>query len=361
MQTLQETEAYLAKQHNRKFCKITGSGTTALYLLLKTRNIANQRVALPNNVCLNVLLPIYFAGAKPVFVDSDKETLGVDIDQVPSDIDTLIAVHAYGNIYDLEKTHAFCTAHTVLYIEDVAIAQGITHNDQIVGSFGEVAVLSFGSGKILDIGHGGAILTDNELIYQQICEELEKLPQFSEANREQITQIGRQHTKLYNIDYGQSLNDHYEAFKSLCMAHQSDYLYQFDEQYLEPLQQALAELDQRLAWRQQNAHYLQKKFTHANLPSIKILEPKYGSAYWRFNIFVETHRDELFKYLLSKKYKVSSWQHSVDKLFEPETVTTPMSAWIEDRIINLWVNEDIDPSYLDAISDDIIRFLQQKA
>ena len=107
--------------------------------------------------------------------------------------------------------------------------------------------------------------------------------------------------------------------------------------------------------------YLEVIFKNSNLNCIKILKPKYDSSFWRFNIFIEDYRDELFTYLLSKKYKVSSWYHSVDLLFEERILLeTPVSDWIGKNIINIWVNEDIEKDYLDNISNDIINFLKER-
>ncbi|MCH9739648.1 MAG: DegT/DnrJ/EryC1/StrS family aminotransferase [Epsilonproteobacteria bacterium] len=361
MTTVEDIEKKLALLHGKAYCKLVGNGTTAIYLSLLAQNLSNQKVALPNNVCMNVVLPIYFSNNSPVFIDIEKETLGLDTELLKEySIDTLIAVHSYGNIYKIEETEQYCKENNIFFIEDVAIAQGMQYKEQPLGSFGDISILSFGAGKMLDIGHGGAILTDNQELYNRILIHLEDLEMFDPLNATTVGTIGREHTRLYNIDYGASLNKYHQEFKALCLKNKKHYLYKFDSAYLEPLEKAIENLETLLDTRQENARYLNHKFKAAKLNSIKILEPKNGSAYWRFNLFVEKYRDELFAYLLSKKYKVSSWQHSVDVLFEENRVNTPVSDWVGRNIINFWVNEDIDKSYLDNISNDIIEFLKGK-
>lgn len=357
---MNQLEIRLSNLHNRKYCKLTGNGTTAIYLALLSQNYKNKKIAIPNNVCMNVILPIYFSENQPFFIDIEKDTLGLDITKLQGkEIDSVIAVHGYGNICNIKTIQEYCQEKGVFLIEDVAVAQGLNFEDKLLGSFGDVSILSFGSGKNIDIEHGGAILTDDEEIFQSIKEYLATLPDFSIEKEKALDDISKQHTKLYNIDYGKSLNKHHQEFKRLCLDNKDNFLFKFDNSFFDKLNSSLDNLDKFISIRQKNAEYLKNRFE--NVQGIKVLEPKYDSSYWRFNIFVENYRDELFKYLLSKKYKVSSWYHSIDLLFEKRMgLDTTISDWVSENIINIWVNEEIDQNYLDDISEDIIRFLKEK-
>ena len=359
---MNSSERYLAKIHQRKYCLLVGNGTTAIYLVLKSQKIENMVVAIPNNVCMNVLLPIYFSNNTPLFVDIEKSTLGIDISGLTGDsCDALIAVHAYGNVCNIQGIQNFCRQNGIFMIEDVAVAQGLSIEDESLGSFGDVSILSFGSGKVIDIGHGGAILTDSDIIYSRLVDELEKLKEYDAFDEEHIDNISKTHTKLYNIDYGKSLNLHYEEFRSLCIKNKVHFLYKFSDSFIDILMNKLSNIKLLLEGRKKNAEYLNRVFGDSGLESLQVIQPEKGSAYWRFNIFVEFFRDELFTFLLQKKYKVSSWYHSIDLLFEPRgRVDTPMSDWIGEHIINIWVNEDIDLEYLENISYDIIMFLKER-
>jgi len=357
---MNQLEKRLANLHHRKYCKLTGNGTTALYLALLSKGYKNKKIAIPNNVCMNVILPIYFSENIPVFIDIEKYTLGLDITKLQDiEIDSLIAVHGYGNICNINSIEEYCKEKNTFLIEDVAVAQGLSIENKPLGSFGDASILSFGSGKNIDIEHGGAILTDDEKIFKNIKENLSTLPDFLIEKEKVIDEISKYHTKLYNIDYGKSLNKHHQEFKSICLQKKDSFLYKFDDSFSLQLHNSLDNLENLIFLRNKNAEYLKNRFK--NIRGITILEPKYGSSYWRFNIFVENYRDELFKYLLSKKYKVSSWYHSVDLLFEKRmNLDTPISDWVSENIINIWVNEEIDQNYLDDISEDIIRFLKER-
>lgn len=353
-----ELEKKLAAIHGRKYCILTGSGTCAIYLALKSKNYTNKIIALPNNACINVVLAVLFSGNKPLFLDVEDETFGINIELIKQyRIDAIIAVHAYGNICNIEHIAKYAYDNDIFLIEDAALAQGAKLNNRVIGSFGDISVLSFGSGKNIDIGHGGALLTDNEDVYSLAVNENCKLNYFNSENEKVIENISKAHTKLYNIDYGKNLLAHKESFYNLCINGRQYFLYKFSDEYLDKLDFALTSLEKLLLTRQQNALYLKNIFK--DFKAIKIFEPKFGSTFWRFNIFIKTNRDILFSYLLSKKYKVSSWNHSLDKLFDGCAQTkTPISDYIDQSIINIWVNEDISKTYLEDISSDIISFIK---
>ena len=70
-------------------------------------------------------------------------------------------------------------------------------------------------------------------------------------------------------------------------------------------------------------------------------------------------RNKLFKYLLGKGYRVSSWYPSVDIFFhlrKDKPVKTPNSDWVGNHIVNIWVNDEVDDNYLYNISQDILKF-----
>jgi len=97
-----------------------------------------------------------------------------------------------------------------------------------------------------------------------------------------------------------------------------------------------------------------------NAENIEFFIPSEGSVFWRFNLFVE-NRNRLLKNLLKRKYKVSSWQPSVDffcGLRSDRKVNTPISDWVGEHILNLWVNHEIDDLYLQKITQEIIKFDQ---
>ena len=71
---------------------------------------------------------------------------------------------------------------------------------------------------------------------------------------------------------------------------------------------------------------------------------------------MDNNRDQLLNSLLNEQLKISSWYPSVDLFFERRSqslVETPISDEISSKILNVWINESVDESYLSAVSGRI--------
>ena len=73
------TERLLCEKHARKYCYLVGNGTTALYLGIKVLGINNGSIAIPNNVCPNVVMAVYFSGNTPVYIELKKVHKGCQL------------------------------------------------------------------------------------------------------------------------------------------------------------------------------------------------------------------------------------------------------------------------------------------
>jgi len=106
--------------------------------------------------------PIIQAGCIPVFVDSEMLTFNADLAQLQAALSpktkAVILAHTLGNPYDAERVRAFCREHGLWMIEDTCDAVGATWNGQQVGTFGDIATVSFYPAHHLTMGEGGAVL-----------------------------------------------------------------------------------------------------------------------------------------------------------------------------------------------------------
>jgi CDP-6-deoxy-D-xylo-4-hexulose-3-dehydrase len=107
--------------------------------------------------------PIVQAGCVPVFVDSELATYNADITQFERALSpktkAVIIAHTLGNPYDPEAVRTFCRANNLWMIEDTCDAVGATWNGQRVGTFGDLATVSFYPAHHLTMGEGGAVMT----------------------------------------------------------------------------------------------------------------------------------------------------------------------------------------------------------
>ena len=111
------------------------------------------------------IAPILQTGAVPVFVDSNPHTWNVDPELLPlalsSKTRAVILAHTLGMPYDARAIAAFCREHDLWLIEDCCDALGAEWNGQPVGTFGDVATLSFYPAHHITTGEGGAVLTND--------------------------------------------------------------------------------------------------------------------------------------------------------------------------------------------------------
>jgi CDP-6-deoxy-D-xylo-4-hexulose-3-dehydrase len=106
--------------------------------------------------------PIVQAGCIPVFVDSELVTYNADLSQFERALSpktkAVIIAHTLGNPYDPEAVRDFCRTHDLWMIEDTCDAVGATWNGQQVGTFGDLATVSFYPAHHLTMGEGGAVM-----------------------------------------------------------------------------------------------------------------------------------------------------------------------------------------------------------
>jgi CDP-4-dehydro-6-deoxyglucose reductase, E1 len=109
--------------------------------------------------------PIVQNGLVPVFVDCEPGTYNLDPAQLELALSdrtrALFFAHILGNPADMDPVMAFARAHDLYVIEDVCEAMGSTYDNQAVGTFGDLATLSFYPAHHITTGEGGAVITDD--------------------------------------------------------------------------------------------------------------------------------------------------------------------------------------------------------
>jgi CDP-6-deoxy-D-xylo-4-hexulose-3-dehydrase len=100
----------------------------------------------------------------PVFVDVTLPTYEIDVSQLEAarseKTKAVIVAHTLGNVFDLDAVTAFVRKHNLWLIEDCCDALGSTWKGRQVGTFGDIATISFYPAHHITMGEGGAVLTD---------------------------------------------------------------------------------------------------------------------------------------------------------------------------------------------------------
>jgi perosamine synthetase len=143
------------------------SGTSGLFLAMLALGIGqgDEVITTPFTFIASAT-SIMMAGATPVFVDIDPETLNIDPAKIESRITpatkAILPVEVFGNPAGLDKVCEIARKHNLMVIEDACEALGSVLNGKKVGTFGTVSVFGFYPNKQITTGEGGMILTDDD-------------------------------------------------------------------------------------------------------------------------------------------------------------------------------------------------------
>jgi CDP-6-deoxy-D-xylo-4-hexulose-3-dehydrase len=110
--------------------------------------------------------PILQFGAVPVFVDIELGTYNIDASLIENAITpktkAIMLAHTLGNPFNLEVVTELCKKYKLWLVEDCCDALGSTYHGQLVGTFGDIATLSFYPAHHITMGEGGAVFTNSD-------------------------------------------------------------------------------------------------------------------------------------------------------------------------------------------------------
>lgn len=157
-------ERILSAQYGVTQVHLTDSGTSALTLAMLSaiRATGRNRVALPGYCCYDLVTALNGAGAGVMLYDIDPATLGpvwssldVVLEAGPA---AVVVAHLFGLPVDIPRILEAAEPRGVVVIEDNAQGIGAAFRGRPLGTWGQLRVLSFGRGKGLTAGRGGALL-----------------------------------------------------------------------------------------------------------------------------------------------------------------------------------------------------------
>ncbi len=167
-------EQRLAKYLGVQYLITVNSGSSANLVAFSTLTSPRlgERAIKPGDEVIGVAAgfpttvnPILQFGAVPVFVDVDLATHNVDASKIEAAISpktkAIMLAHSLGNPFNLDVVTALCKKYELWLIEDCCDALGATYNGQMVGTFGDIATLSFYPAHHITMGEGGAVFTNN--------------------------------------------------------------------------------------------------------------------------------------------------------------------------------------------------------
>lgn len=170
-------EKEFAKFMNQSYCLLTNSGSSANLLALSslTSPHLKEKRLKPGDEVITVAAgfpttvnPIIQNGLVPVFVDVNLNDFCIDVKQMEKawspKVKAVMLAHTLGNPFNLKKVTEFVKKHNLWFIEDCCDAVGSTYNGKMVGTFGDLATVSFYPAHHITMGEGGAVLTGSPLL-----------------------------------------------------------------------------------------------------------------------------------------------------------------------------------------------------
>ena len=170
-QTRKFEDAY-RKLTGARHCLATANGTSALYVSLNALGIEpGDEVIVPPYTFIATINVVLRQHALPVFVDTNINTFQIDANKIEAAISprtkAIMPVHLGGSACDLDAILSVSRKHGIPVIEDACQAHLAEWRDRKVGTYGKAGCFSFQASKNLNSGEGGAILTDDEELYER--------------------------------------------------------------------------------------------------------------------------------------------------------------------------------------------------
>ena len=183
------TEGRWAKQFESDFKKFLGvryvslvnSGSSANLVALSslTSRVFGEKRLKPGDEFITTAVafpttvnPGILYGLKPVFIDSDLDTLNASTDQLEKAVSKktklIMMAHTLGKPYNLDKVMKLVKKYNLWLIEDCCDALGSRYDGKMLGTFGHLATFSFYPAHQITMGEGGAVITNNPLIHRSI-------------------------------------------------------------------------------------------------------------------------------------------------------------------------------------------------
>ena len=183
-----EFENQIASFCGAKYAVATVNGTAALHTALLLCDVDRDSEVLTQALTfIATANAISYTGANPVFIDVDKDTMGMSPKALKDWLDTNTAIkrgqrvniktgarisacmpmHTFGLPARIEEIAAICREYGVPLVEDAAESLGSHTKNRHTGTYGDMAAFSFNGNKIITTGGGGMIVTDDQELAQR--------------------------------------------------------------------------------------------------------------------------------------------------------------------------------------------------
>jgi len=169
---MEEFESAFAKYVGTKYATTCSNGTVALQLALASLGIKEgDEVIIPDLTIISCALACVYLGAKPVVVDVERNTFGIDVSKIEEKVTprtkAIMPVHLYGQCCNMDPILSLAKKYSLYVIEDAAEAIGAEYKGKKAGSFGNIGSFSLYANKLVTCGEGGILTMNDGGLYER--------------------------------------------------------------------------------------------------------------------------------------------------------------------------------------------------
>ena len=313
-------------------CFAVGRAAIAIRLVLSALQKQGGYVLVPANICYAAVLPILYAGYKPLFCDVDSFVGNVTLDTVtaawcPETVAAIIP-HMYGNpISEMTAIYEYLHQNGAVVIEDCASLMTRSGSEYIPGSIGDYVVYSTGYSKTIDIGFGGLLFSENEPLqpletaeqsFGEYCDDFEvEWSTFSAVYR--VLRNKGQYSLIAK-----------SVFQNLPASFESSFAFRISLEKKAQILKCVKDLD-RVVKERRNKHQLYMRLL--KIPEQSVYSFSEDAVPWRFNLLVGDERNDFIRFCLDRLLPVSDWYPLVTPVLG-DSHSYPGAEWHEKHIIN---------------------------
>ena len=178
-------EKKISKYTGAKYAIATTNGTSALHVSLILAGVEknDEVITQPLNFIASCNA-ISYCKARPIFIDVDKDTMGLSPDALRSFLEkntkiknkkcinkktnkiikACVPMHSYGHPCRIDEIKKILKKYHIFLIEDAAESLGSYYKSKHTGTFGKLGIISFNGNKIITSGGGGCIITNDKVL-----------------------------------------------------------------------------------------------------------------------------------------------------------------------------------------------------
>ena len=347
-EAVDQFERDLAHYVGAQYCIGLMSCTAALHLSLLAVNVGSgDEVITTPMTFVATSTAIIHAGAKPVWVDAEKETGNINVDLIEEAITektkAIIPVHLYGQMSDMKRIRKIADKHGLFVIEDAAHALESERDGIRMGQLADTACLSFYATKSITSGEGGAVTTNS----YELAEKIRILRQHG---------INKEAADRYTKEY-----EHWDLLELGWKYNMSD----IQAALLIP---QLKKVEQYWKKRQ----YIYNKYADAfkGLKNVNVPElyPNSKNGYHLFTVWVKPPRRDIILKKMQKKgigvavnYRAIHLLTKFTQLFGKGRGSFPVAERIGDSTISLPLYPKLKDNEIDYVIDSLKDILNEQS